>query len=327
MKRSSVTLCAIVVAAFAMAPIQAYSQAKYPAQPIRVVVPFSPGGVVDTIARLWVQQVESSLGRVIVDNRGGAGGTIGAGEVARAKPDGYTILLGNTSTQILNPALMKPAPYDPAKEFVTIDIIAISATSITVHPSVPARNLKQLIQYAKANPGKLAYGSAGAGTLTHVAGEMLKQRAGGLSIVHVPYKGAGPGIADLISGYVPMMTPNVTSRLLNLHRDGRVRILAVNAPQPLKGAPDLPLSKDALPGMIAQLFTGLFAPAGTPQAVIDSLSQVTRKAQSNKKFQEALISSGFEPVLESSAAAAQRYVNEEQERFMPLLKSLDLSGK
>lgn len=324
MNRRRVLICASVAAAFAMASLGAYAQAKYPAQPIRVVVPFAPGGVVDTIARLWVQQVEPSLGRIIIDNRGGAGGTIGAAEVARAKPDGYTILLGNTSTQVLNPALMKPAPYDPVKDFVAVDIIAISATSVIVHPSVPARNLKQLIQYAKANPGKLSYGSAGAGTLTHVAGEMLKQRAGGLNIVHVPYKGAGPGIADLISGYVPMMTPNITSRLLSLHREGRVRILSVNAPEPLKGAPDLPLSKDAIPGMVAQLFTGLFAPAGTPESILNQLSQATRKAQANKKFQEALINSGFEPVLESGPSAAQRLVNEERERFLPVLKSLDL---
>ena len=173
MKRSGVMIRVCVAAAFAMASLGAHAQAKYPTQPIRVVVPFSPGGVVDTIARLWVQQVEPSLGRIIVDNRGGAGGTIGAGEVARAKPDGYTILLGNTSTQILNPVLMKPAPYDPVKDFVTIDVIAISATSVIVHPSVPARNLKQLIQYAKTNPGKLSFGSAGAGTLTHIAGEMF----------------------------------------------------------------------------------------------------------------------------------------------------------
>jgi tripartite-type tricarboxylate transporter receptor subunit TctC len=324
MNRRKVLICASVAAAFAMASLGAYAQAKYPAQPIRVVVPFAPGGVVDTIARLWVQQVEPSLGRIIIDNRGGAGGTIGAAEVARAKPDGYTILLGNTSTQVLNPALMKPAPYDPVKDFVAVDIIAISATSVIVHPSVPARNLKQLIQYAKANPGKLSYGSAGAGTLTHVAGEMLKQRAGGLNIVHVPYKGAGPGIADLISGYVPMMTPNITSRLLSLHREGRVRILSVNAPEPLKGAPELPLSNDAIPGMVAQLFTGLFAPAGTPESILNQLSQVTRKAQSNKKFQEALINSGFEPVLESGPSAAQRLVNEERERFVPVLKSLEL---
>ena len=169
MNRRRVLICASVAAAFAMASLGAYAQAKYPAQPIRVVVPFAPGGVVDTIARLWVQQVEPSLGRIIIDNRGGAGGTIGAAEVARAKPDGYTILLGNTSTQVLNPALMKPAPYDPVKDFVAVDIIAISATSVIVHPSVPARNVKQLIQYAKANPGKLSYGSAGTGTLTHIA--------------------------------------------------------------------------------------------------------------------------------------------------------------
>ncbi|MGQ0526131.1 MAG: Bug family tripartite tricarboxylate transporter substrate binding protein [Betaproteobacteria bacterium] len=324
MNRRRVLIWASVAAAFAMASPGAHAQAKYPAQPVRVVVPFAPGGVVDTIARLWVQQVEPSLGRIIIDNRGGAGGTIGAAEVARAKADGYTILFGNTSTQVLNPALMKPAPYDAARDFVAIDIIAISATSVIVHPSVPARNLKQLIQYAKANPGKLSYGSAGAGTLTHLAGELLKQRTGGLNIVHVPYKGAGPGIADLISGYVPMMTPNITSRLLSLHREGRVRILSVNAAEPLKGAPDLPLSKDAVPGMIAQLFTGLFAPAGTPESIVNQLSQVTRKVQSNKKFQEALINSGFEPVLESGPSAAQRLVNEERERFLPILKSLDL---
>jgi tripartite-type tricarboxylate transporter receptor subunit TctC len=324
MNRYGLTIRAVAVAALALAPFGALAQEKYPAQPIRVIVPFSPGGVVDTIARLWVQQVEPSLGRIIVDNRGGAGGTIGAAEVARAKADGYTILFGNTSTQVLNPARMRPPPYDAAKDFITIDIIAISATSIIVHPSMPARNLKQLVQYAKANPGKLSYGSAGTGTLTHLAGELLKQRAGGLNIVHVPYKGAGPGIADLISGYVPMMTPNITSRLLSLHREGRVRILSVSAPAPLKGAPDLPLSKDVVPGMIAQLFTGLFAPAGTPESIVKQLSQVTRKAQSNKKFEEALINSGFEPVLESGPAAAQRFVNEERERLLPVLKTLDL---
>lgn len=319
-----VLIRAILAAAFMTAPLWGRAQSQYPTQPIRVVVPFSPGGVVDSVARLWVQQVEPVLGRIIIDNRGGAGGTIGTGEVARAKPDGYTILLGNSSTQILNPALMKSVPYEPVKDFIAIDIIAISATSVIVHPSLPARNLKQLVQYAKANPGKLSYGSAGTGTLTHIAGEMLKQRAGGLSIVHVPYKGAGPGIADLISGYVPMMTPNITSRLLSLHREGRVRILSVNSPEPLKGAPDLPLSKDTIPGLVAQLFTGLFAPAGTPQVVVERLSQATRKALSNKKFQESLVNSGFEPVLESGPAAAQRFVNEERERFLPLLKSLDL---
>jgi tripartite-type tricarboxylate transporter receptor subunit TctC len=318
--RFATTLALAAAAATALSSPGAHAQSRYPSQPIRVVVPFSPGGVVDTIARLWTKQVGPSLGTLIVDNRGGAGGTIGAGEVARAAPDGYTILVGNTSTQILNPATMSQVSYDPVKDFVTIDLIAISATSVIVHPSLPVRSLKDLIQYAKAHPGKLSYGSAGAGTLTNLSGEMLKQRAGGLDIVHVPYKGAGPGIADLLSGYVPMMTPNITSRLLSLHKAGKIRILAVNAPAPLKAAPDIPLSKDTLPNMIAQLFTGLFAPAGTPRAVVDRLSKATRVALGDRKFQEVLLSSGFEPVVDSSPAKAQRHVDEERVRFLPLLK-------
>ncbi len=313
------TALALAATAALVTPFATRAQSTYPTHAIRVVVPFSPGGVVDTIARLWAKQVGSSLGTIIVDNRSGAGGTIGAGEVARAAPDGYTILLGNTSTQILNPVTMKVS-YDPVKDFVTVDLIAISATSVIVHPSLPVRSLKELIEYAKANPGKLSYGSAGTGTLTHLSGEMLKQKAGGLDIVHVPYKGAGPGIADLLSGYVPMMTPHITARLLSLHRAGKVRILAINAPEPLKAAPDIPLSKDTLPDMIAQLFTGLFAPAGTPQAVVNKLSAVTRQALADKKFQEVLYNSGSEPVLDSSPAKAQRHVDEERERFLPLLR-------
>lgn len=320
-QRTLLAIALACVAASALAPLEVYAQSQYPSRPIRVVVPFSPGGVVDTIARLWAQQVGPMLGTVIVDNRGGAGGTIGSGEVARSQADGYTLLIGNSSTQIINPAVMKRPPYDPAKDFVTIDLIAISATSIIVHPSLPVRNLKQLIAYAKANPGKLSYGSAGAGTLTNLAGEMFKQRAGGLDIVHVAYRGAGPAITDLVSGYIPMMTPNITGRLLALHRSGRVRILSVNAPKPLQAAPDIPVTVKVLPRMIAQLFTGVFAPDGTPKAVVARVSEVTRKALADKGFQQKLIASGFEPVLDSSPEKAQRFVDDERQELMPLIKA------
>ena len=255
-------------AAAALSPLGAIAQAPYPDKPIRLVVPFAPGGVVDTVGRLWAQRVGPGLGTVIVENRGGAGGTIGTADVARAQPDGYTLLLGNTSTQVLNPATMARPPYDPVKDFITIDIIAISATSIIVHPSLPVRDVSSLIAYAKANAGKLSYGSAGAGTVTHLAGEMFKQRGGGLDIVHVPYKGAGPGIADLVSGYVPIMTPNITGQLLSLHEAGKVRILAVNAAQRLKAAPNIPTAVETLPDMIALVFSGVFAPAGTPRPIV-----------------------------------------------------------
>jgi tripartite-type tricarboxylate transporter receptor subunit TctC len=322
MKRRTLLAFALVwVAASALAPFGAYAQSQYPTRPIRVVVPFPPGGVVDTITRLWAQKVGPLLGTIVVDNRGGAGGIIGSGEVARAQPDGYTLLVGNTSTQILNPAVMNRPPYDPVKDFVTVDMIAISATSIMVHPSLPARNLKQLIGYAKAHPGELSYGSAGAGTLTHLAGEMFKQRAGGLQIVHVPYRGVGLAIGDLVSGYIPMMTPNVTGQLLALHKAGKIRILSVNAPARLKAAPDIPATIEILPNMIAQLFSGVFAPAGTPKPIVDQVSQATRKALADEAFQQKLIQSGFEPVRDSSPEKAQHFVDQERERFMPVIKA------
>jgi tripartite-type tricarboxylate transporter receptor subunit TctC len=320
-RRKLLAFTLAAAAATALVPHFAYAQSQYPARPIRVVVPFPPGGVVDTIARLWAQQAGPMLGTLVADNRGGAGGVIGAGEVARSQPDGYTLLIGNTSTQIINPAVMKQPAYDPAKDFVTIDIIAISVTSIMVHPSLPVRNLKELIAYAKANPGKLSYASAGAGTLTHLAGEMFKQRAGGLQIVHVPYRGVGLAISDLVSGYVPMMTPNVTGQLLALYRAGKIRILSVNGASRLKAAPEIPTTNEFLPNMVAQLFTGVFAPAGTPPAVVDRVSQVTRKALSDKGFQQKLIQSGFEPVLDSSPAKAQRFVDEEHDRLLPVIKA------
>ena len=314
--------CALVAAAAAaLSPLGAIAQAPYPDKPIRLVVPFAPGGVVDTVGRLWAQRVGPGLGTVIVENRGGAGGTIGTADVARAQPDGYTLLLGNTSTQVLNPATMARSPYDPVKDFITIDIIAISATSIIVHPSLPVRDVSSLIAYAKANAGKLSYGSAGAGTVTHLAGEMFKQRGGGLDIVHVPYKGAGPGIADLVSGYVPIMTPNITGQLLSLHEAGKVRILAVNAAQRLKAAPNIPTAVETLPDMIALVFSGVFAPAGTPRPIVDRISQLTRTALADPAFQNTLVQSGFEPVLDSSPEKAQSFIEQEHKRLVPVIKA------
>ena len=319
----SIQLAAGFILATTLAAVlpSASAQSAYPSRPVRIVVPFPPGGVVDTIARMWTERVGPSLGALVVDNRGGAGGIIGAGEVARAEADGYTILVGNTSTQVINPAAMKKPPYDPAKDFVAIDLIAISATSVIVHPSLPVRGLRDLIRYAKANPGKLSYGSAGAGTLTHLAGEMFKQRAGGLDIVHIPYKGAGLGLTDLMSGYVPMMTPNITPQILGLHRTKRVRILSVNAPTRLAAEPDIPATVEIVPGMVAQLFTGLFAPAGTPPAVVTRLSQVTRQVLARKEFQDLLRRSGFEPVMKSSPAETQQTVDEERARLLPIIKA------
>lgn len=298
----------------------ALAQGTYPDRPIRLIVPFSPGGVVDVIARLWAEGVKGGLGTVVVENQGGGGGTIGAGNVARAAPDGYTVLLGNTSTQVLVPAAMARPPYDPAKAFSTVAIVANSAVAIVVHPSVPAKTLNELIAHIKANP-QMSYGSPGAGTLTNLAGEMFKHEIGTPHLAHVPYRGAGPGMADLVGGHIPMMLLNITGPVLEAHRGGQIRIIAVCTPKRLGVLPDVPTAAETLPGFVSQLFTGVFVPAGTPQAVIDKLAQSNRAALEDAGFRKKLVESGFEPVLDTPAEA-QRFVDAELARLAPLIKTL-----
>ncbi len=190
---------------------------------------------------------------------------------------------------------MARPPYDPLRDFVGIYILCLSPNSIVVHESVPARTLGELIAYAKANPGKLSYGSAGAGTMTNLTGELFKQLIGAPDIVHIPYKGSAPGVADLASGHIPMMTPNLGGTLIDLHRAGKVRILAVTARARLKIAPDIPTALEAgLPGMVAENFNGLFAPAGLPKPIVERFARVTHALMADPEFQKPLIVSGFE---------------------------------
>ena len=254
-------LLAISLATPALA--QDRNQDRYPARPIRLVIPSVPAGVHDVIGRIWAERVKPQLGTIVVDNRGGGGGLIGANDVAHSPPDGYSILLGSTSTHVLLTPVMANPPYDPVKDFAAVAVFAYSSTSVVINPSVPVRTLKELIDYAKANPGKLSYGSAGNGSITNLAGELFKLRAGGLDIVHVPYKGIGQGVTDLIGGQIPMFSANATAQILDLHRAGKVHILSVNSQTRIRSAPDIPTSIEAgLPGMVAQTTFGIFAPAG-----------------------------------------------------------------
>jgi tripartite-type tricarboxylate transporter receptor subunit TctC len=294
----------------------------YPDRVIKLIVPFSPGGATDVVGRLWAEKMKLLLGTVVTENRGGGGGVTGAAEVARAQPDGHTFLFGNTSTQVLIPAIMPHPPYDPLKDFVGIYILCNTPTSIVVHASVPAHNLAELIAYAKANPGKLSYGSAGAGTLTNLAGELFKQLIGAPDIVHIPYKGAAPGVADLASGHIPMMTPNVGGPLIEFHRAGKVRILAVNAATRIKAAPDIPTAIEAgLPGMIAGNLNGLFAPGGIAQPIIEQIAEATRQMMGDADVQRILVSSGFEPILDSGPEPTRQFIAEELARWTPIIKA------
>jgi tripartite-type tricarboxylate transporter receptor subunit TctC len=300
----------------------AFAQARYPDRPIRLIVPFAPGGATDVVGRLWADRVRPALGTVVTENKASGGGALGASEVARAQPDGYTFLFGNTSTQVLLPVLMSRPPYDPLKDFDSISILCVSPTVLVVHPSVPAHTLKELIAYAKANPGRLSYGSAGAGTLTNLAGELFKELIDAPDIVHIPYKGSAPGVTDLASGHIPMMTPNVGGALLDFHRAGKVRILAVAAQARLTTAPDIPTAEEAgLPGMVAGNFNGLFAPAGLPASIIDQVAGATRKLMADGDFRRLLVASGFEPVTDPGPAAARRLVADELARWTPIMKA------
>jgi tripartite-type tricarboxylate transporter receptor subunit TctC len=304
------------------------AQDRYPDRPVTLVVPSPPGGVHDVIGRVWAEKLRSQLGTIVVENRGGAGAMIGATEVARAKPDGYTLLLGSTTTQVLiTPMLAKP-PFEPFRDFATVAAFAASSTSVAVAPDVPARSLKELIGYAKANPGKLSYGSTGNGSITHLTGELFKKLAGGLDIVHVPYKGIGPAMNDLVSGHIPMLTPNATGQVPQLNETGKIRLLSVNAPQRLEVLPSVPTSLEAgLEGMIAQTTFAIFVPAGTPKEVVDKISSLTQAAMADKQFQARLVQIGFEPLTGMTPESSERLFRDEAARWVPIIKAVGATNE
>src|SRR3954470_4972853 len=222
----------------------------YPTRAIRLVVPFAPGGAFDAIGRPWAERMKPLLGTVVVENIGGGGSSLGAAAVARALPDGYTILLGGTQTHV-NESLLKTRPlYDPVRDLVPIAGAAAYFLGIAVHPAVPAQNLNELIAYAKASPGKVSYGHAGVGTIQHLTGELFKSLAATPDIVQIPYRGTGPAIADVVAGQIPVGIVGVTGQVLELHRAGKLRVVAVTSPARIAAAPELPVaSETGFPGL------------------------------------------------------------------------------
>jgi tripartite-type tricarboxylate transporter receptor subunit TctC len=325
MKRRDVLAGFAALAGCAVAPRRGRAQAKYPDRAIKLIVPFAPGGVNDAVARLWAERMKAMLGSVYIENQGGAGGAVGALAVARAQPDGYTLLLGGAGALVLNPIGMVKPLYDPIKDFEPIAMLAVPALTILVNPSVPVHTLKELIAYAKANPGKLAYGSAGAGSMTHLAGELFKSLAATPDIIHVPYKGSGPSLADVVSGHVPMIVANITSQVLELHTTGKLRMLFVTAHDRLVAAPDIPTAVEAgLPGMIAVNFTGLFAPRGTPKPIIAQIAGATDKVMEDDDFRAMLIASGLEPYRHSTPEKTRQFVEQDIARWTPVFRSIGL---
>jgi tripartite-type tricarboxylate transporter receptor subunit TctC len=323
-RRDFLGAAATLAAAELLRPTGAAAQGGYPSATVRVIVPYAPGGVVDAVARHWAEGMKRSISAVVIENQGGGGGTIGANAVARAQPDGHTLLFGDTSCLIIAPWLMASPPYDPVKSFAPVSMVATSSTSIVVHPSVPAHDLQEFIGYAKANQQKVSYGSAGTGTVTHLAGESFKQLIAAPGIQHIPYRGAGPAMVDVVAGTVPMATPNVTGQILDLHRAGKVRILAVCAPSRLKAAPDIPAANEIIPNLVVQLTCGVVAPAGAPEPIIAQLANMSSQIVKSGEFERILQSSGLEPRSDPSPAGAREFLTRERAHLEPIMRAAGL---
>jgi tripartite-type tricarboxylate transporter receptor subunit TctC len=315
---------AVAVAAFPAAFRIAHAQ-RFPARPIRLVIPFPPGGAFDAVGRPWADRMKPLLGVVVVENVGGGGGSIGAAAVARARPDGYTLLLGGTLPHV-NETLLKSRPlYDPLKDLDPIAAVAANVLCIAVHPSLPVRNLKELVDYARAHPGKLSYGHAGLGSIQHLTGELFKSLTGTPDIVQVPYRGTGPVITDLIGGQIPMGTPGVTRQLLDFHRSGSLRILAVTSSKRLAAAAHLPTTAESgFPELVVRGSIGLLAPTGTASEVIDQIAQATRTAVAEPAWQEMLIDAGIEPIVDSSPEHFRRSLAADVALWSPVVTALGI---
>lgn len=297
----------------------------YPTRPIRLVIPFPPGGAYDFVGRPWADKVKPLLGTVVVENTGGGGGSLGAAAVARALPDGYTLLLGGTLPHV-NEALVKRKPlYDPVKDLDPIAGVAANFLCIAVHPAVPVQTIQELIAYARANPGKLSYGHAGVGSIQHLAGELFKSLAGTPDIVQVPYRGTGPLITDLIGGHIPMGVPGVTGQVIELHRSGSMRVLAVTSARRLIAAPELPTAAElGFPGMTVTGSIGLLAPAGTPIGIIEQIAQTTRAVVAEPAYKQMLIEAGIEPTLDSNPEKFRRSLAADVALWTPVVEALGM---
>jgi tripartite-type tricarboxylate transporter receptor subunit TctC len=307
-RRSAIAAIGAAVLAAASGP--AAAQDKWPERSVRIVVPFSAGGATDVVARAIAQNLTEYWGQsVVVENRAGAGGNIGAEVVAKAPPDGYTILMTSGSIVTVNPHMYSQLPFDPAKDFVAVTNVASGPQVVAVHPDVPAKSVKELIALAKSSPGKLNFGSAGIGTQTHMAAENFVNAAG-LQATHIPYKGESAALADLAAGSIQFVVTNLAAAVPFIN-NGRIRALAVTSKSRSALMPELPtVTESGLPGFENSGWFGFMLPAGTPQPVVEKIYRDTRRALEDTRLKARLHVAGMAPVGNSPKEFAQAIVEE-----------------
>jgi len=292
----------------------------YPSKPVRLIVPFPPGSTPDIVGRTLGQKLADAWGQpVVVDNKTGAGGNIGTAEAARALRDGYTLLIGINGPIAVNKALYKDLPYDPAKDLKPISLLAAGAQILAAHPSVPASDLRQLVEYARANPDKLSYGSVGAGSASHLTMELLKSQAK-VSMVHVPYRGFPPVVQDLLSGQI-QATFAIAPAVLPQIRAGRLRGLAVTSLKRSPLAPEIPtVAEQGFPAFDATAWIGLLSPAGIPPDAADSIASQTQKAMRLPDVKQSLENQGFE-VIGSSPQEFATFIRAETAKWTKIVQA------
>jgi tripartite-type tricarboxylate transporter receptor subunit TctC len=306
--------------ALAALSISAATHAQvYPSKPIRMIVAYPPGGGTDIVGRMVAQKLGETLERsVVVENRGGASGNIGTELAARAAPDGYTILMGNVAPNAINVSLFKNLPFDPVADFAPVSLVASTPNILVTHPSTPARTVREVIALARAKPGTLNFASAGVGSSSHLAGELFRVLAGA-DIVHVPYKGAGPAMVDVLSGRVQLYFATLPAAMPHL-KSGKLAAVAVTSAARSRARPDLPtIAESGVPGYEASTWYGLLAPAHTPGAALARLHEATVKVLADPAFREKLADQGFEPVGDSPEEFAA-YIKSEIAKWGKLIR-------
>ena len=304
----------------AMLARPAAAQGAYPSRNIKMIVPYPPGGTTDLLGRLIADQIKTGLNAVVVvENKPGAGTTLGAGEVARSAPDGYTLLMATSTTLAINKTLYKKLPYDPVKDFAAVALVAAVPFALIINPAIPAQNLTEFIAYAKANPG-LAFGSAGNGSPQHLGAEMLKSAAG-IDIRHVPYRGSIPAMLDVIAGHIPFMIVDLQPALQQI-KESKVRVLGVTTPKRVAAAPDIPTIAEAgLSGYELVAWQGVVAPAGTPRPIVDALAGQITKLLSDPATRERFTAIAIEPLPVSTPDSFADYIKTEVDRWATIVKN------
>ena len=296
----------------------------FPERPIRVVIGAAPGGIYDAIGRIWAEKVKAELKSVIIDNQPGAGSSRAAAAVSNAPPDGYTLFLGGSITNVINAVARSNLLYDPMG-FEPVSLLGSNSYAFVVHPSVPVNSLRELVTYSRQHPAAISYGTPGAGSLNHLTGELFKNVTKAADIAHVPYRGAGPAFADLLSGQIPLAVVSFMAQMMEFHRSGKIRVLAVTSPHRLDFAPEIPTTAEVgLASVNTQQFVGLFAPPKTPRALINEIARATQVAVATQDYRDRFAAAGFQAFLDASPEKMDQVNKQLNETWAPVIKSIGL---